>query len=102
MLLERDLDLTWDLTLLAVTALGLLAISLVAMGLVLFVRWMGSVVVSGRLVRTRRKRASSGLAADNSPRYPRIFILLPVPALIGLAVVLVWSLARDPTSIPSP
>jgi hypothetical protein len=99
---ERELDLAWDLTLLAVTALGLLAISLVAMGLVLFARWIRSVVVSGRLVRTRRMPASTGLAADNSPRYPRIFILLPVPALIVLAVVLVWSLARDPTTIPSP
>jgi hypothetical protein len=72
------------------------------MGLVLFVRRVGSVVLNGRLVQRRRMPASTGPAVDDSPRYRRIFILLPVPALIGLAVVLVWSLARDPTSIPSP
>jgi hypothetical protein len=92
---KDDLDLTWELTMLAVTALGLLVLLLIAIGLVQFVRRTGSAVVKWRCASSHQKLEPTGLAVDNGPRYARILILLPLLAFVGLAVVFGWSLARD-------
>ncbi len=68
MLPRNDLDLTWELTMLAVTALGLLVVLFAAIGLVQFVRWIGSIVVNWPRARSHREPEPTSLAADNGPR----------------------------------
>jgi membrane protease YdiL (CAAX protease family) len=91
---RNDLDLTWEFTLLAVTALGLLVLLLLAIGLVLVVRWAAAAVVRWRRLSSHRKPGPTGIAVQSGPRYARAFILLPLLAVVGLAVVFGWSLAR--------
>ncbi len=90
---------------LAITATGLLVVSVVLVGIALLIRhfllsW--PFVGIGKAGSAEQALAASGFAAGDARKgIQRIVFLGPLVAFLGLAIVLAWGMARDPAAIPS-
>ncbi len=100
-----DLDLQWELTTVAVTAIGLLIASLLVVGVFKLARqvfWRFPFSLAGRVVSAAPIPTPGGPAAgDRRLGDRRIFYLLPLLTFIGLAIALVLALTHNPSRIPS-
>ncbi len=99
-----DLDLQWELTTVAVTAIGLLIASLLVVGVFQLARqafWRFPFLLAGRVVSAAIPTPGGPTASDRRLRDRRILYLLPLLAFIGLAIALVLGLTHNPSRIPS-
>jgi len=100
-----DLDLQWELTTVAVTAIGLLIASLLVVGVFQLARqvfWRFPFSLAGRVVSGAPIPTPGGPAAgDRRLGDRRILYLLPLLTFIGLAIALVLALTHNPSRIPS-
>lgn len=93
-------DLIWNCSMIAVTAAGLLVVSVVMVGTVLLIRHLWRAI--GTAMSVQPILATGEFASNNvSQRAGRIFFLVPVTAFLGVAVVLARGMNRDASTIPS-
>src|SRR5216683_6322071 len=100
-----DLDLQWELTTVAVTAIGLLIASLLVVGVFQLARqvfWRFPFSLAGRVVGAA-PIPTPGVPAASHRRLGdrRILYVLPLLTFIGLAIALVLALTHNPSRIPS-
>ncbi len=102
---KEDLDLQWEVTMVAVTAIGLLVASLLVAGVVELARhsfWRLPFLPAERIVGAATiPEPGSPAAGDRRLGHRRILYLLPLLTFIGLAIALVLGLTHSPGRIPS-